>query len=378
MAKNASGRTNTALWVESQERWRIRVTRDGVTKAFYCSTPGRRGQAEANRQADEWLLEGCPSNVRSTLTVGTAMEQYRAYCVALECKKRGIPVEKATNRDLGNRRQAMCYLEGRSAPIAGKRLTRITDGDLQAIIDTAAAEGKARKTLQNIRAAYFDFFKWCRRQGLTDYSPEEVQIPQSARNRQKVILQPEHLRTLFEREMTSARGKEYPDPLVYAYRLEVLTGLRPGELMALRWQDWDGDVLHVRGSINDNGEKTLGKNENALRDIQLFPLAVEQLRLHSIRCGQPSMGYMFSLDSQRQYRDNWYLYCTHNGIPHITPYELRHTFVSICQRLPEGMVKAIVGHSRSMDTFGIYGHQVDGYGSLSANLLAGVFSDIIG
>ena len=51
MAKSVSGRTNTASWIESQHRWRIRVTRDGITKAFYCSTPGRKGQAEANRLA---------------------------------------------------------------------------------------------------------------------------------------------------------------------------------------------------------------------------------------------------------------------------------------------------------------------------------------
>lgn len=311
MAKNASGRTNTASWLESQNRWRIRVTRDGVTKAFYCSIPGRRGQAEANRQADEWLLEGCPGKLRSTLTVGKAVGQYRAYHIALECKKRGISADRMTNRDLGNKRQALCYLEGRSAPIVGKKLSKITDGDLQLIIDTAAAEGKAKKTLQNIRAAYFDFFKWCRRQGLTDYVPGEVQIPQSARNRQKTILQPEHLRILFSSDMTSSKGKEYPDPLVYAYRLEVLTGLRPGELMALRWQDWEDGILHIRGSVNDNGEHTLGKNQNALRDIQLFPLAAEQLKLHSIRSGPRSAGEMFPIVSQRQYRDNWYLSLIH-------------------------------------------------------------------
>lgn len=178
--------------------------------------------------------------------------------------------------------------------------------------------------------------------------------------------------------MTSVHGKEYPDPLVYAYRLEVLAGLRPGELMTLRWQDREEAVLHVRGSINNNGEKAFGKNEKALCDIQLFPLAVEQLRLHAIRCGQPLTGYMFSLDSQRQCRDTRYLYCKHNGIPHITPYELRYTFASICQQLPEGTVKAIVGHSQSMDTFGIYCPPVNGYESLSTNLLAGVSSDIIG
>ncbi len=42
--------------------------------------------------------------------------------------------------------------------------------------------------------------------------------------------------------------------------------------------------------------------------------------------------------------------CEYNGITVVTPYELRHTFVSIAKSLPAGMVKSIVGHSESMDT----------------------------
>lgn len=374
-----SGRTNTATWLDSQKRWRIRVTRDGVTKAFYCSTPGRKGQSEANRQADLWLMEGCPQKVRGSLTVEKAIQMYTDHLKQLEAQKRGIsPDHITTCRDYGNHRQTISYLTNKTGCMGSKKLSRITDGDIQNIIDQEAAKGRAKKTLQNIRDAYFSFFRWCRKQGLCDYRPEDVTIPKSARNKPKQILQPEALKALFTSDTTEKKGKEFPDPLVYAYRLEVLIGVRPGELLALRWQDWEGDVLHIRGSINDNGENTQGKNENAIRDVQLFPLAMEQLNLHSLRCGRPKTGYMFQVDSQRQYRDRWYLFCRRNGIPHITPYELRHTFVSICQRLPEGMVKQLVGHSRSMDTFGIYGHMVDGYSSLAAGQLSGVFSDLIG
>ena len=37
--------------------------------------------------------------------------------------------------------------------------------------------------------------------------------------------------------------------------------------------------------------------------------------------------------------------------------------------LPEQMVKAIVGHSASMDTFGVYGHKVDGEAEQAAKIL---------
>ena len=43
-------------------------------------------------------------------------------------------------------------------------------------------------------------------------------------------------------------------------------------------------------------------------------------------------------------------------------YSLRHTYVSIVSAqsmISEGNLKQILGHSKSMDTFGVYGHRVD-------------------
>lgn len=377
MVKNVSGRTNTASWIEDQHRWRIRVTRDGITKAFYCSTPGRKGQAEANRLADEWLMTGkLQSN--TGVTVEQTVQLYKNYHLKLESIRRGIPVPKEPlARDLGNMRQPISHLENRLAPYYKKQLRRLTDGDLQGVLDQCAAEGKAKKTLQNIRSALTAWLKWCRQQGLTDYRPEDLTVPAGARNRQKEILQPEHLRILFSCTKTVMFNQEVEDDLVYAYRLAVLTGLRPGELLALNWNDWEGSVLHVRGAVNDSGRHTSGKNENAIRDIRLIPLAEEQLKLHCLRTGKRD-GAIFSVPAQYVYRNHWYRYCEHNGIPKVTPYELRHTFVSICQKLPEGMVKQLVGHSKSMDTFGVYGHGVSGYDTLAAGQLSAVFADLIG
>ena len=47
-------RVNTAIWMESSQRWRIDVQKDGVRRSFYSSKPGRNGQREANRKTDAW------------------------------------------------------------------------------------------------------------------------------------------------------------------------------------------------------------------------------------------------------------------------------------------------------------------------------------
>ncbi len=45
-------RTNTAAWLPNQQRWQIKVQKDGVRKTFTSSKPGRTGQREANAKAD--------------------------------------------------------------------------------------------------------------------------------------------------------------------------------------------------------------------------------------------------------------------------------------------------------------------------------------
>lgn len=50
-------RTNTAVWLPNQNRWQIKVQKDGVRKTFTSAKPGRTGQREANRKADLWLDE---------------------------------------------------------------------------------------------------------------------------------------------------------------------------------------------------------------------------------------------------------------------------------------------------------------------------------
>lgn len=54
-----------------------------------------------------------------------------------------------------------------------------------------------------------------------------------------------------------------------------------------------------------------------------------------------------------------------------------HTFISIIQQLPESDIKAIVGHSSSMDTFGVYAHSVDGRKASIAEDIEKVFDEII-
>lgn len=146
--------------------------------------------------------------------------------------------------------------------------------------------------------------------------------------------------------------------MIHAFRFQVLTGLRPGELLGLEWPDIDlsNKLVHIRRSINKYGETTKGKNKSAVRTFALSDIAASVLQeQRSINM----FGRVFGDITQVMYGQRWRKYCAHNGMSKTTPYELRHTFVSVSAEMPEGMLQKLVGHTANMDSFGTYGHAYD-------------------
>lgn len=107
---------------------------------------------------------------------------------------------------------------------------------------------------------------------------EDLTVPKGARLKGRKILQPDSLRVLLSTDTRVVRGKVEQDENVHAYRIAVMTGLRPGELLGLRVGDLDGDRVHIGRAINRQNEETSGKNENAIRTVVLHPLAVAEIR----------------------------------------------------------------------------------------------------
>ena len=77
------------------------------------------------------------------------------------------------------------------------------------------------------------------------------------------------------------------------------------------------------------------------------------------------------------YRRAWQRYCAANEIPQTTPYEMRHTFISIAKNLSEGQIRPLVGHSKNMDTFGVYGHELRGELQQTAQQIDNLFTEIL-
>ncbi|MCI2056051.1 MAG: hypothetical protein LKJ86_02790 [Oscillibacter sp.] len=81
---------------------------------------------------------------------------------------------------------------------------------------------------------------------------------------------------------------------------------------------------------------------------------------------------------QKRFRERWYKYYENNKIAKVTPYEMRHTFVSVNCEMPEGLKKMVMGHSENMDTEGTYGHQKAGDLELAVQYIDAAFQKVIG
>ena len=330
-----SERKNEAAWIESRSRWQINVQADGVRKTFISSKPGKKGKIEAERKADEWLeTQIIGGNTRCNVLLDLFLAQ----------KKQTTSHTNSSQIEYHIR----CFIR----PVIGlKRIDRVTEDDLQAIIDLAHAAGRYHKTLTNIRATTQAFIKFCRKKKVTILFPENLVIPRNAPKKEK------HIAT------TYWHLAERPDWYIHAYRFAVLTGLRPGELLGLRWSDVTDERITIRRSYNDDGELTSGKNENAHRTLALQGLAQQELEAQRdmLRRNAIVSPYIFpspesEVTAQKRYRNSWKRYCRYHRLSDTTPYELRHTYVSLNDEMPDGLKKKALGHSKNMDTEGVYGH----------------------
>ncbi len=352
-------RTNTAAWVESQNRWRINVQKDGERKSFYSSVSGRNGQREANAKADAWLDDDiADGNIKSR-------DLFKSYIKNL---KEIIREDSA--------RKEESYGNKWILPVIGnKKIIKVNDDDLQTILDNAYVAGLSKKTISNIRATAFSFIRFARRKKVTTYYPDEVKIRKDARVGERKILQPEDLVTLFTSDETVFKGKVVTDPYIHLYRFAVLTGLRPGEIYGLKRADRKGTKLYIRRSINEKGDVTEGKNANAIRMFQLTPSAIAEWDAQKKLT--PFNEQAFYDGHPKGLLRYWQRYCAHNNIPYVTLYEIRHTFVSIVKELPESWLKPLIGHSKAMDSYGTYGHEVKGEREATANKIEQIFKDIL-
>ena len=334
---------NTPRW--DGVRWRIQARKDGKRYSFSSSLPGPKGRKECQRKYDNWYY----GEASGEKTVERVAHEYLEDVKA----RRGANSEAYTQYE----RYIRLYIVPHCSQ---KKICKMTLRDWQSLINEARGQKRplSEKTLKSLRGIIMGIVKF----GYEDYQCEMLRgslyIPKGHSNKEKEILQRDDVRRLLE-----------PSELWYhpLFCFLLLTGMRPGEALGLKASEISQDKIIVKRSINAKNLITEGKNANAKRIIPIGDLAAGILRKTIQRNDEYNLqtDWIFcspdgSQGNQSSMRNHWMKLKEERGLPG-SVYSLRHTFISMMKNvMPEQAIKDIVGHSVSMDTFGTYGHIVDG------------------
>ncbi|BDP42581.1 site-specific integrase [Deinococcus aetherius] len=246
-------------------------------------------------------------------------------------------------------------------PLLGQRkLQDLKPSDVRAAYVRLSDNGFSKSLLHQVRVIL--------RQALQEAVFDEI----VARNVAEVARLPSFRRGKTSRALDSqeveaflkAAGKHR---LSVLFEFVIATGLRRGEVCALRWAhlDLEQGLLRVRENITVvNGKATLGapKTESGIRDLHLALETVELLRRHRQEGINPGGHVFANARGQRLYPDSLTKLAgkiaAKASLGEVRFHDLRHTYASLMlsRGVPMEVVSEKLGHSRPSTTADIYRH----------------------
>lgn len=233
-------------------------------------------------------------------------------------------------------------IEQYTIPCIGSiKLTKLTAHDLQKLYKELMESGRTNRksghgspglsstTVRNLHLMLHNALNRAVKERLILRNPTEDCIAPKVQKFEMQILQPEHIKTYLD-----AADKRGLLPMFY---LELVSGLRKGEITALLWSDLDiqNKTISVSKQYvkNPNGELTLSrpKTETSVRKVSIPQEAVDLLVAEHKK--HPDNPYMFPspVTGEMYYPDS--IVNQHKkilkdaGLPHIRFHDLRHPYV---------------------------------------------------
>ena len=251
-------------------------------------------------------------------------------------------------------------------------LNKLTTRDLQKFYNDLQSNGRLRKvqkkekpglsnsTVRGIHMMLHNALDRAVKEKLILSNPTENCIIPKIEKQEMKILHPDHISAYL-----NAAERRNALPMFY---LELVSGLRKGELVALQWSDLDiqNRTIYVSKQYvkNPNGELTLSrpKTETSVRKVSIPQDAVDLLIAEHGK--HPENPYMFPspVTGEMYYPDS--VVNLHKkilkdaGLPRIRFHDLRHTFATLA--LQNGVdvktVSSMLGHYDAGFTLRTYTH----------------------
>ena len=163
---------------------------------------------------------------------------------------------------------------------AGRSLDAIRPEDVEAFIRERAQSGKSAKTIRNALGFLHSIYEFGQKKGWAKSNPcKLVDKPESADHADIRFLEADELEAVVRSERE--RRDELSPTLAVMYLTAGMTGLRQGELIALRWRDvdWPAGKVRVRRSYV-RGEFTTPKSRRGSRSVPLADELAGELERH--------------------------------------------------------------------------------------------------
>ncbi|MEH7456356.1 site-specific integrase [Bacillus sp. JJ1127] len=160
-----------------------------------------------------------------------------------------------------------------------------------------------------------------------------------------------------------------------SFFIAVLTGMRCGEILGLRWSDIDmeNNLIYVRQTLEESRELKYGaKNKSSIRTIHIPNILVEELKSHRlfIKYEKEKAGDRYTdLDlvlptkygnplTSRSIRRSFHDITKKLGLPRIRFHDLRHTHATLLiqQNVNVKLISERLGHSKIQTTLDTYSH----------------------
>ena len=196
--------------------------------------------------------------------------------------------------------------------------------------------------------------------GYVEQNPASgVRLPARISKHEAIALTPTQIQRL---------TAELREPCKTMVLIAVLTGMRRGELFALRWSavDFEQKLIHVRESVYD-GHFSSPKTRSSFRKIPMSE-ALEQVFLRLRRNDAAREDLVFAskngktpLRPENVLKRMMHPACERIGLPKVGWHDLRHTSATLLhQHEPLRVAQAILGHSDLQTTLG-YTHVLPGW-----------------
>lgn len=322
-----------------------------VYKSFPTEAEAKTWRADATAQANAGKLRA-PSKV----TIREASEKWLEGAREGTVRDRSGGVYKPSTL-----RGYQRALDRRVLPDFGAvRLSELRRVDVQGLVDRLLGEGFSPTTIRNTLCPLQAIYRHAEMRDLVAVNPTKgLDIPKGSGRRDRIADAGE-ARALLE----ALQAEDRP-----IWATAFYSGLRRGEIAALRWSDVDlgRSEIRVQRSWDQYEGPIEPKSETSVRTVPILAVLRDFLDEHKLRTGRGGEDLVFGRSAEapfsatvigRRAKKAWEA----GNLQPITLHECRHTFASLLidAQVNAKAIQTFMGHSTIEMTFNRYGHLMPG------------------